>query len=86
MGFEIELKYKPGEQIPHADALSGLDFDDDEDNDRGCFALDNMFTMELNWDRFDSSEMSSKNKKLKLETVHGSRESFRTTERRLKYP
>ena len=45
MGFEIELKYKPGEQIPHADALSGLDFDDDKDNDRGCLAIDNMFTI-----------------------------------------
>ena len=33
MGFDFELKYKPGEQIPHADALSRLDFDDDDDND-----------------------------------------------------
>ena len=40
MGFDYELKYTPGEQIPHADALSRLDFDDDDDNDRVCFALD----------------------------------------------
>ena len=43
MGFEFELKYTPGEQIPHADALSRLDFDDDDDNDRVCFFLDNMY-------------------------------------------
>ena len=34
MGFDFELKYTPGEQIPHADSLSRLDFDDDDDNDR----------------------------------------------------
>ena len=33
MGFDFELKYTPGEKIPHADALSRLDFDDDDDND-----------------------------------------------------
>ena len=34
MGFDYELKYTPGEQIPHADALSRMDFDEDElDND-----------------------------------------------------
>ena len=43
MGFDFELKYTPGEQIPHAEALSRLDFDDDDDNDRVCFALDNMY-------------------------------------------
>ena len=43
MGFDFEFKYTPGEQIPHADALSGLDFDDDDDNDRFCFALDNIY-------------------------------------------
>ena len=43
MGFDFELKYTPGEQIPHADALSRLDFDDDYDNDRVCFALDNIY-------------------------------------------
>ena len=41
MGFDFELKYKPGEQIPHADALSRLDFDDD--SDQVCFALDNIY-------------------------------------------
>ena len=43
MGFDFELKDTPGEQIPHADALSRLDFDDDNDNDRVCFALDNIY-------------------------------------------
>ena len=42
MGFDFELKYTPGEQIPHADALSRLDFDDDDDNDRVCFALESI--------------------------------------------
>ena len=40
MGFDFELKYTTGEQIPHADALSKLDFDDDDDNNRVCFNLD----------------------------------------------
>ena len=43
MGFNFELKYTPGEQIPHADALSKPDFEDDDDNDRDCFALDNIY-------------------------------------------
>ena len=33
MGFDFELKYTPREQIPHANALSKLHFDDDDDND-----------------------------------------------------
>ena len=44
MGFDYELKYTPGEQIPHADALSRMDFDEDEsDNDRVCFAVNNIY-------------------------------------------
>ena len=43
MGFDFELKYTPGEQIPHADGLSRVDFDDDDDNDRVCFALDKIY-------------------------------------------
>ena len=42
MGFDFELKYTPGEQIPTADALSKLEFNDDDDRDRVCFALDNI--------------------------------------------
>ena len=42
-GFDFELKYTPGEQNPHTDALSRLDFDDDDDNDRVCFALENIY-------------------------------------------
>ena len=44
MGFDYELKYTPGEQIPHADALSRMDFDENElDNDRVCFAISNIY-------------------------------------------
>ena len=44
MGFDYELKYTPGEQIPHADALSRMDFDEDEsDTDRVCFAINNIY-------------------------------------------
>ena len=43
MGFDYELKYTPREQIPHADALSRMDFDEDEsNNDRVCFAINNI--------------------------------------------
>ena len=43
MGFEFELKHTPREQIPHADALSRIDFDNDDDNDRVCFGLDKIY-------------------------------------------
>ena len=43
MFFDYELKYTPGEQIPHGDALSRMDFDEDKsDNDRVCFAINNI--------------------------------------------
>ena len=48
MGSDFELKYTPGQQILHADALSRLDFDDDDDNDRVCFALDNFYFVQSN--------------------------------------
>ena len=42
--FDYELKYTPGEQISHADALSRMDFDEDEwNNDRVCFAINNIY-------------------------------------------
>ena len=42
MGLNYELKYTPWEQIPYKDALSRMDFDEDEsDNDRACFAINN---------------------------------------------
>ena len=41
MSFDYELKYTPGEQIPHADALSRMK--DDPDNDRVCFAINNIY-------------------------------------------
>ena len=44
MGFDYELRYTPGEQIPHADALSRMDFGEDEsDNDRVCLAINNIY-------------------------------------------
>ena len=44
MGFNYELKYTPREQIPQGDALSRIDFDEDEsDNDRVCFAINNFY-------------------------------------------
>ena len=43
MRFDFELKFTPGEQIPHAAALSRTDFVDNDDNDCICFALDNIY-------------------------------------------
>ena len=44
MSFHYELKYTPGEQIPHADALSRMDYGEDElDNARVCFAINNIY-------------------------------------------
>ena len=43
IGFDFKIKYTPWEQISHADAFSRLDFDDDDDNDRVCFALDKIY-------------------------------------------
>ena len=44
MGFDYELRYTPGEQIPHEDALSRMDFNEDKsDNDRVCFAINNIY-------------------------------------------
>ena len=40
MGFDFELTYTPGEQIPYADALRKMGLDDVEsDNNRVCFAI-----------------------------------------------
>ena len=40
MGFDYELKFTPGVQIPHANALSRIDFDKYEsDNNRKCFLI-----------------------------------------------
>ena len=44
MGLDHELTYTSGEQIPHADALSRLNFDEDEsDNDRVCFGIKKIY-------------------------------------------
>ena len=55
---------------PHADAARGLDFDDDDDNDRVSFALDNIYFFQpdlvtqsdirTELDRIISTKMSSK--------------------------
>ena len=86
MGFDFELKYTPGEQIPHADALSRLDFDDDDDNDRVCFALDNIYFVQsdlVTQSDIKTAEIESTlsrchqtNKKRHLETVLRSREGI----------
>ena len=44
MGFDYELKYTPGGQIPHADAFCKMDFDEVEsDDDQVCFAINNIY-------------------------------------------
>ena len=44
MSFDYELKYTTGEQIPHADALSRMEFEEDESvNNRVCFAINNIY-------------------------------------------
>ena len=44
MNFDYEMKYTPGEQIPHADDLSRMDFDEDESvNDRVCSSINNIY-------------------------------------------
>ena len=42
-GIWLRIEIYNREQIPHADALNRLDFDKDDDNDRVCFALDNIY-------------------------------------------
>ena len=44
MGFDYVLTYTPGEQITHADALSRMDFDEEESHDdQVCFAINNIY-------------------------------------------
>ena len=43
IGLNYELKYTPEEQIQQTDALSSIDFDEEEsDNDRVCIAINNI--------------------------------------------
>ena len=42
-GIWLRIEIYTHRTDPHADALSRLDFDDDDDNDRVCFALDNIY-------------------------------------------
>ena len=46
MVIDFKLKHTPREEIPHADALSRPDFDDDDDNNSVCFALDNIYFLQ----------------------------------------
>ena len=57
MGFDFRLKYAHGEQIPHADALSRLDFDDDDDSDRVSFALKDIWFVQ--WDLMTQSDITT---------------------------
>ena len=44
MGLDFELKYTPGKQLPHADALSRMDVDGDESNNNlVCFTISNIY-------------------------------------------
>ena len=93
MGLHYELKYTPGEQIPLADALSRMDFDQDEsDNDRVCFAINNIYfaqsdlvtqaeiKTELGTNRLFQDTMK-RIKKRQLETMFRNGKRIRTTER-----
>ena len=66
MGFDFELKYIPGEQITHADALNRMRFDEEEsDNDRVCFAINNIY--------FAKSDLVTQSE---FKTEHGSTSFF----------
>ena len=44
LGFDYELKYTPREQIPHADSLSRMEFNEDKsDNDRVYLGINNIY-------------------------------------------
>ena len=74
MSFDYELKYTPGEQIPHADALSRMDFDEDEsDNGQVCFAINNIY--------FAQSDLVTK---AKIKTELGTNRLFQDIMKRTK--
>ena len=74
VGFDYELKYTPGDQIPHADALSRMDFDKDEpDNDRVCFAINNIY--------FAQSDLVNQ---AKIKTKLGTNRVFKDITKRIK--
>ena len=95
MGCDFEFKNTPGEQIPNANALSRLDFDGEDDNDRVFLALDNIdfvqsdlvtqldIKLELRPKQLFQDVIKQKNENWK---VLRSRERFRTTARRPNYP
>ena len=65
MGFDYELKYTPGEEIPHADALSRMEFDKDESgNDRVCFAIINIYFAQS--DSVTQAEIKTENETYRL--------------------
>ena len=74
MGFDYELKYTPGEQIPHTDALSRMDFDENElDNDGVCFAINNIY--------FAQSDLVNQ---AEIKTEHGTNRLYQDTMKRIK--
>ena len=73
MGLNYEMKYTPGEQIPHADALSRIDFDKDEsDNDRKCFAINFIY--------FAQSDLVTQ---AEIKTKHGTNRLFQNIMKRI---
>ena len=74
MGFDYELKYSPREKIPYADALSRVDFGEDEsDNDRMCFAINNIY--------FAQSDLETQ---AEIETEPGTNRLFQYIMKRIK--
>ena len=46
MGYGIELKNTPAEQIPHAEDMNRMDFDkENTEHDRACFAVCNITSL-----------------------------------------
>ena len=88
IGFDYELKYTPGE-IPHLDALSRMDFEEDESgNDRVCFPINNIYFIQR--DLVTQAEIKTElgtntlpghnetNQKRQLETIFRSEKRIRT--------
>ena len=96
MGFDYELKYTLGEQTPHADALSRMDFDNEEsDKDQVFFASNNIYFAQSDlvtqaeikteprgiWNKQTLPGHNEMNQKRQLETLFRRGKRTPTTER-----